>query len=611
MTLEDQPTLTPSAEQAFDEVRALMRRSEYLKAYDRAISAVALHPDHRGLCHRAVLALARIGAVGRAKRLFLELGLDRVDDDEDVIALWGRLLKDEAQERDGEARRRGLLEAAAVYARAFAATGGYFPAINVASLHLLAGERAAAADWAARAQGLAEAGEDFYACATVAEAALIRGDGAGAAAALARAVVAEGADIASMSTARRQLARIVAATGGDPALLAPLAPPAVAHFCGHRVSPDGEGGRFPVAQMPRVAAEIAECVAANRIGYAYGSLAAGADIMIAEAVLAAGGELEVVLPFDRDEFVEVSVRPTGAEWVPRFERCLDRASGVHFVTEDAYLGDDELFNYASHMAVGLARLRAQMLGGEAHQIAVWDSQASRAGDAAGTAFDVAMGHRIGLVQHLIASRGQDVDLAGIDAQPLPGGAANRLRRTMIFGDLKGFSRLSDAHLPVFVGTVLGVCAEVMARHAGHLQFRNTWGDGLFLVFDDLAAAARCAFDLQAAVAGIDRAAAGLPESLGLRLGMHYGPVFETRDPVLERTNFFGYHVSRAARVEPITPEGEVYVTEQTAAALAVDAPEAFRCEYVGRVPLAKDYGEFPMYMLSRRQTARAGATRPG
>ena len=96
---------------------------------------------------------------------------------------------------------------------------------------------------------------------------------------------------------------------------------------------------------------------------------------------------------------------------------------------------------------------------------------------------------------------------------------------------------------------------------------------------------------------------GLPDSLGLRLGMHFGPVYEAVDPILQRPNFFGYHVSRAARIEPITPEGEVYVTEATAAALAVEAPERFRCDYVGRVPLAKNYGAFPMYALTRKLTS--------
>ncbi|HET7883270.1 MAG TPA: hypothetical protein VFL55_20455, partial [Acetobacteraceae bacterium] len=60
------------------------------------------------------------------------------------------------------------------------------------------------------------------------------------------------------------------------------------------------------------------------------------------------------------------------------------------------------------------------------------------------------------------------------------------------------------------------------------------------------------------------------------------------------------HVSRAARIEPITPVGTVYVTEAFAAALAAQRDSPFVCEYVGQVSAAKDYGRMRMYSLRRR-----------
>ena len=41
---------------------------------------------------------------------------------------------------------------------------------------------------------------------------------------------------------------------------------------------------------------------------AYGPLACGADILIAEAILERGGELHVVLPFAEEDFLRTSVR---------------------------------------------------------------------------------------------------------------------------------------------------------------------------------------------------------------------------------------------------------------------------------------------------------------
>jgi hypothetical protein len=110
-----------------------------------------------------------------------------------------------------------------------------------------------------------------------------------------------------------------------------------------------------------------------------------------------------------------------------------------------------------------------------------------------------------------------------------------------------------------------------------------------------AARSRC----KAALEQLDLPAHGLPDTLALRLGGHFGPVFETTDPVQGVTNYFGAHVSRTARIEPVTPPGEVYVTEQFAARLALE-PAGFGCDYVGQVPAAKGYGTMRMYHLHAR-----------
>ena len=62
---------------------------------------------------------------------------------------------------------------------------------------------------------------------------------------------------------------------------------------------------------------------------------------------------------------------------------------------------------------------------------------------------------------------------------------------------------------------------------------------------------------------------GFPSDMGLRVGLHLGPDYAAHDPILDRNNFFGAHVSRTARIEPVTPEGCVYVTETMAAGVGV------------------------------------------
>ena len=71
------------------------------------------------------------------------------------------------------------------------------------------------------------------------------------------------------------------------------------------------------------------------------------------------------------------------------------------------------------------------------------------------------------------------------------------------------------------------------------------------------------------------------------------------DHITGRTTFYGTEVSKAARIEPVTPPGAVFVTEPFAAILALEAQERFTCRYVGRIALAKKYGDYPMYRLTR------------
>jgi class 3 adenylate cyclase len=143
----------------------------------------------------------------------------------------------------------------------------------------------------------------------------------------------------------------------------------------------------------------------------------------------------------------------------------------------------------------------------------------------------------------------------------------------------------------------------LGRHQAEVSHRNTWGDAVFVVLSDAGAAAACALDLQNTMMAIDLEADGLPPHLALRLGGHVGPVFPFYDPVLDGPNFIGSHVSRTARIEPVTPPGAVYVTEPFAAALVLDGRRDFVCDYVGQMAAAKDYGFLRMYRL---RTDRSG-----
>lgn len=592
-----------TAEEWLRETRELERRGEFLRAYDVATRGLAEHPDDVWLRYRAVLVLARAGATRLAAQRYEEYGL-ATEGHEDIAALRARLAKDLALAEEGPRRARLAAHAADGYEGVYARTHGYFPGINAATMRLVGGE-------VDRAQALARrilveiegpgsaAGEDtYYRLATRAEAQLILDRGAAARASLAEARAAAGADFAALATTRKQLKVVCEARGVDARLLDVLAPPRVIYYCGHMIAAPGMDGRFRADAEDAVAAVIRSHLDREDVGFGYGALGAGADILFAEALIAREAELHVVLPFRRDEFIDTSVRPAGERWVSRFARCLAAARSVRYSTEDSYLGDADLFAYGSQLAMGLAVLRARYLDAPVEQVALWDgAPATRSW---GTAADVATWRSLGLAQTIIGE-GLAAPTAGAAGPTTAPADTGRARRAMLFGDVKGFSALSERQLPVFVSEVLGRFASVLDQFERAIAFRNTWGDGVFLVFEDPCEAARCGLTLQRAMAAIPLEAVGLPPGLALRLGAHFGPVYRARDPILKTENYFGAHVSRAARIEPVTPEGCVYVTEPFAALLALDPTREFECDYVGHQPAAKQYGELPMYLLRGRR----------
>jgi len=355
-----------------------------------------------------------------------------------------------------------------------------------------------------------------------------------------------------------------------------------------------------------VATRITELLAERDVGFGYGSLAAGADILFAEALLARRAQLHVLLPFRLDDFVRESVQPSGEPWIRRFETCLANAKSVRYATEDEHLGDDTLYVYCSRLAMGLAVLTSQHLFAPIEQIAVWDS--GPAAGIAGTAIDVGIWRETGRPQTIIPITSRRRSKPPVS----PSRSASNSRRSaraMLFGDLRGFSKLTDRELPIYVTGVLGAIEHVRQAHRNKVLLANTWGDGLFMVFQRANDAAECALALQAALTRLDFAALGLSVPLSLRVGGHLGPVYETLDPVLGHTNFFGAHVTRAAHIEPVTPPGCVYVTETFAAALALEHSQAFACDYVGMTKAAKGYGSLRMFLLRARKSASEQGSR--
>jgi class 3 adenylate cyclase len=172
----------------------------------------------------------------------------------------------------------------------------------------------------------------------------------------------------------------------------------------------------------------------------------------------------------------------------------------------------------------------------------------------------------------------------------------------MFSDVVGFSRLADAQVEQFVRGFLVIVGRLARTTSHRPTYKNTWGDGLYFQFRDVRTAGQFALELHDTVRDIDWAALSLPPLL-LRTGLHAGPLFAHRDPVTGQHCLWGRHVTRAARIEPVTPPGEVYASQEFAALAAADGIEEFDCEPVGTVSLAKAYDPSARLFHVRRRGA--------
>jgi hypothetical protein len=594
--------VTDDAQRLTRDAAAALGRGSPIEACELARRATESAPDDLRAAHTYVLALARSGATTRASAEYERLGLGTagVTADPgllvDLAALGARLAKDAALRLpdDDPGRRAALRDAARRYGRSASADPTGYCAVNAASLHLLADDRDQAAEWARRAVedchtvAVSDPLGAYWRAATLAEAQLVLGERADAVAELERAAGVTLPDLAPRFATRRQLQLLTAVDVAAADLLTHLPVPGVAAFSGHRLVEDAATEQELSDAMDGLLEQLG-------IGVGYGSLACGADILWAEGLVRRDAEVHIVLPCDVEPFLDASVRPGGEGWVRRFAAVLESSTTVDVVAPGGFV-DDTRFRYAGDLAQGRAVLRAGWMAAPAHLLAVWDGD--EPDGVAGTASDVARWRASGREAHTIAPVGARVRGAA-PSTSADAGTVDWLISAALFGDFDGFGSLDDHQLPDFVDGTLTAIAAVLDRHQAHIRFRNSWGDGVYVVCPTAAHAAAIAIELQAAV---DRRPVTEPQ---LRLGGHAGPMFSRFDPVQGRTTWWGRSVTTAARIEPRTPEGEVYVTEEFAALLALEPDAPAHAEYVGEVATAKGFGHLPLYVLRARPDATA------
>lgn len=356
--------------------------------YDSAVTALATDPHNQDLQHKAVLSLARAGSLDFAQTEFIRYGLDEVRHHENIQGLGGRLQKDLYLASSGEAAQNYARRSYELYEQAYIDTKGHYSGINAATMAMLAGEPGDAYRDMAR-KLLAEIPEmglssntKYYIEATRAEAYLLLQDMELARAAMCRAWDHDPLNYRAHASTLKQFELIHSAFNSDASWMSSFEPPKPAHFAGHIFGSLSKGPNLPVNALDLLEQQISEVIQARDIGFGYGALAAGSDIMIAEGLLQEGAELHVILPVEKDLFKAKSVSAFGPEWGSRFEACLSSASSLEIVSSSKQWPNAGLDGFAGCIAMGRAIMRARHLSVSAEQLLISDRQEGRTGTAA-------------------------------------------------------------------------------------------------------------------------------------------------------------------------------------------------------------------------------------
>ena len=596
-----------------DAVHAFVKRAlsagEFLTAYDAARARLETDPDDDWLHQRMALALAQMGSSSRAQ-VILNTLVEKDPTNRETLSILGRTCKDQwCADPDNE---QYLRQAFDYYNRAFEVPpADSYPGINAATIAFLLKEKDKAAGIAKTVLEICQSQpDDYWKHATVAEALVVLGDTEGARNAYRAAVSAESDNLRAFSSTRKQARVLSRQLFGNPNAFDDCFPiPKLVVFSGHMIdAPDRRTPRFPPSKEAEVKELLEKQLAAMNAGIGFASAASGSDILFLEAMIARGGTIHLVLPWPAEEFVKTSVAIAGdGAWVDRFHKLIDQAASIRVLGELYMPGSATGFEYCNLAMCGLARLFARSLDLEITPLAVWDGFAGAPGGT-GSFVRYWRSHRASVKVVPIATKAPSMLTEAFETEANNDDdefeawvrASGRQEiKAIMFADVVGYSKLPETVIPKYVAQFNQRVSRLIADSSSAPINVNTWGDGLFFVFNGVEDAGRFALDLRDLVITTDWMDLGLPRQLSIRIGVHAGPVYVNFDPVVRQISFTGAHVSRAARIEPITHEGEVFVSEEFAALALADQSKGFTCDLVGTTALAKSYGLFRVYSLER------------
>lgn len=556
-----------------DHIRQLLNQGRYLEARAESEKLVA-SADSLEAKQLHALALSKSGAPLTAVEFFEPVHHDHAHDPE-TAGIMGGIYKELFRQTQNQ---KYAIFSRDAYLNNFSLTQNYYTGINAATMSAIAGKFQKGREIAEAVLAvLPEASADFWEVVTRAEARLLMKDGATAAELYFQAQRLAGADWGKINTVYNQLWLLNHYLQVPAEILKAFSPPTVMVLVGHMIDhPQRPTPRFTNEFAPAVKAEIEALIKAHNARIGYTSLACGSDILFAEAMEESGGEVNVFLPFKKEDFLETSVRFAGQDWVERFERLFSKHP-VHQLTNGGYQGNDDLFSFHGRVLFGLAILRGRMLHGEPRLVTVlseWDRTLKEGGT------------RDLMKLWPFPSRVQNIDPSRF--QPAP--ATRQVA-------LKSPEKQVPNRFVLYMIAISfqGPLMQEAARMARKMQL-DAGPEVKVMETDDHAVWAGFNTSYSAFAFGkslIQTMGRKSPQAK-FRMGFHAGPVLVNADP--EKKGMTGNHAEILKNIFSLATDGMTYASEQFAASLVLDSASTTFI-HTGKVHMGGDLGEQSVYRV--------------
>ncbi len=128
--------------------------------------------------------------------------------------------------------------------------------------------------------------------------------------------------------------------------------------------------------------------------------------------------------------------------------------------------------------------------------------------------------------------------------------------SILFSDIEGFSKIQDDHLILEIDNINDEIKNYILNDKNHF-YHNTWGDAFFICSYDPVDMANIALDIRDKFKNTNWKRLGFQENLKIRIGLHTEKVNIIFDNNKIK-NVTGYHITSAARIEPIVEPNHIY-----------------------------------------------------